>query len=182
MPTTAGPCIKNYEAPPAPGYKLIIMEAEKLLASGNAEVSGGSFGVQAMAGFGPGWGNDAQIFWGGAKNNVLVLKFDLNKDTNAGGGIYGDAFYEVHLHLTRAPDFGRVLVKVRGGLDLWHPAGIIDAWDAAVKPPPFGGGLGQFPLHNGRGVIWLGILGKNDKSTGYFGGIDCIAVRFVKKW
>lgn len=182
MPTTAGACLESAAAgQPATGNKLFIIEAEKLIASGDAKYSEPGFmDVQGMAPFGPGWGNNAQLFWGGTLNNELVLDFDAH---TAGGTAETliDGFYEVYAHLTRAPDYGKVRVMVKGVGKQWALTGVVDTWGASVKPPPFQSPVGLYYLSQGRGSLHLKIVGKNDSSTGYLAGIDCIGVRFVKK-
>ena len=63
--------------------------------------SAGQFDVQQMAGFGTGWGGDAQLFWGAPELTSdgprLTVGFDLPR-----AGIY-----DLVLFHTVAPDFGR---------------------------------------------------------------------------
>lgn len=157
----------TYHAPPQ------IIEAEALLAAGKVQVSGGELAVQPMTGFGPGWGGGAQLFWsGGGAGAVLDATINANK-----AGIYN-----VYLHLTKAPDFGAVKTQVRGLLPYWKTGKSMDGWSPSVEPPF--GGYGDlvtenFRLAQGDNHLSLMITGKNEESSGYLIGIDCIVLDYV---
>ena len=57
---------------------VFTVEAEQLVKANKALVNGGKVAVQPMAGFGPGWSGNAQLFWsGGAVGAVLDLLVDV---------------------------------------------------------------------------------------------------------
>jgi hypothetical protein len=152
---------------------MIVIEAETLLGAGKLQANGGDLGVQPMAGFGPGWGGDAQLFWGGiAPGAVLDVTFSAPMP----------GYYDVFLHLTHAPDFGKVQTQVKGARSYWENGKVLDGWGPSVKPPGYSiplGGPGGFPLLQGENKLSIKIIGKHESSSGYLVGIDCIALRFV---
>lgn len=146
-----------------------VIEAESLLAAGKVKVNGGSLAVQPMAGFGPGWGGDAQLFWsGGAVGAVLDASIQVSQR----------GLYTVEMYLTRAPDYAQLQAQIKGATSGWLPAGVMDGWGPSVKPPAYSKVLGNFPLAQGDNNLSLMITGKNAQSSGYLVGIDCIALRF----
>lgn len=160
--------------PAAPGglptFKPDAIEAETLFAAGKVSVNGGTLGVQNMSQFGRGWGGNAQLFWsGGSTGAVLEMTFSPSMP----------GYYDVYLHLTRAPDFGTVKTQIKSTTAYWINGASVDGWDPVVKPPPASIPLWQsFPLVKGDNHLSLMINGKNAKSSGYLVGIDCIALRF----
>jgi len=150
---------------------MIVIEAETLFAAGKAQVNGGTLSVQPMAGFGPGWGGDAQLFWsGGAVGAVLDATFSAPMP----------GYYDVYLHLTHAPDYGKVKTQIKGARPYWENGKALDGWAPSVKPPGYPISLGGPPgiqLAQGENKLSLMITAKNEKSSGYLVGIDCIALR-----
>jgi hypothetical protein len=114
----------------------------------------GSFPVQQMSTFGPGWLNDWQIYWRYQKpGDELDLEL---KGVKAGK-------YKIIAGYTHAADYGIVQLSVNG-----NP---IDTYDAGVVPgDPVE--LGTANLTDGANVIGLTSTGKNDKSRDYAVGVD----------
>lgn len=144
---------------PAPASTPVVVEAESLIPT--AAVSGGQILRQDMAGFGAGWGGDAQLFWrppvsAGTKPNLLSEFFVPAAGT-----------YEIVLWYTVAPDFGQFITFVDGlestGLDGYGPR---VALSKAI--------LGRYVLAAGRHELALEVTGKNQRSTGYIVGLDRI--------
>lgn len=152
---------------------MIVIEAEALLGAGKVQVNGGNLAVQNMAGFGPGWGGDAQLFWSGIEPGAVL---------DATFSVSVPAYYDVYLHLTHAPDYGKVQTQIKGARPYWENGKPLDGWGPSVKPPgypiPLGGTAG-FPLVKGENKLSVKIIGKNEKSSGYLLGIDCIALRIL---
>jgi hypothetical protein len=167
-PQKLGACVQAAKETEKP---VIVIEAETLLGAGKVKVNGGNLAVQPMAGFGPGWGGDAQLFWsGGAVGSELDATVFLPN-----GGVF-----DGYVHLTQAPDYGKVEAQLTSGTGYITKGVPIDGWGPAVKPPrywvPLTGSSG-FLLQAGESKLSVKITGKNEKSSGYFVGIDCIALR-----
>lgn len=142
-----------------------VYEGEALAISGKILVSGGQVASQPMAAFGQGWSGNAQLFWGGGQPGaVLDLILDIPEE----------AIYAVELHMTRAPDYGRLRIQVDGS----DVPDIFDGYAPTVVPSgPIS--VGTFNLMPGPRKVSFMIAGKNQKATGFFAGIDFI--RLTKK-
>ena len=135
-------------------------EAERLLAAGKAQVRGGQAVAQDMAGFGPGWSGNAQLFWhGGAVGATLDLLIDVP----------GDGAWVVEIALTQAPDYGQLAFEVDQ-----HPAGQVFDGYAPQVAGPVTVALGSFAMQRGPRLVSLKIVGRNPSSTGFLAGIDRI--------
>lgn len=135
-------------------------EAERLMAAGKAQVGGGQAVAQDMAGFGPGWSNNAQLFWhGGAVGATLDLLIDVP----------GDGAWVVEIALTQAPDYGQLAFEVDQ-----HPAGQVFDGYAPQVAGPVTVALGSFAMQRGQRLVSLKIVGRNPSSTGFLAGIDRI--------
>lgn len=123
-------------------------------------MNGGSVAVQPMSGFGDGWSGNAQLFWGGAApGSTLDLTIDIGEE----------GIYEVELHLTRAPDFGRMRFQVDGN----NSAEVFDGYAPTVAPSgPVT--LGTFALQPGARTLRFVVFNKNPDSSNYFAGIDFV--------
>jgi hypothetical protein len=143
--------------------RALTIEAEALLPSNAVKVAGGRADVQPMAGFGPGWSGDAQIFWhGGAVGAVLDLLIEVPQD----------GAWLVEIDLTRAPDYGQLAFEVDQ-----HPvAQQFDGYAPAVNAPVTVT-LGTFAMKQGRRPLSLKIVGRHGSSTGLLAGIDRIRLR-----
>lgn len=140
-------------------------EGEHLVNSGKVTVNGGSVAAQRMSGFGAGWSGDSQLFWaGGQPDAVLDLTIDIGEE----------GIYEVELHMTRAPDFGRLRIQVDGK----NAAEVFDGYAPTVAPSgPIK--LGSFALQPGARNVSFAIDGKNSSSSNYFAGIDFVRLNKI---
>lgn len=154
--------------PPQPGQSATgfmprapdLFDAERLLSAGRATVSGGEAVAQDMAGFGPGWSNNAQLFWhGGALGATLDLLVDVP----------ADGAWDVVIELTQAPDYAQLAFEV----DQQPVDRRFDGYAPRVVGPvtvP----LGSFAMQRGQRQVSLKIIGRNPSSTGFLVGIDRI--------
>lgn len=135
-------------------------EGEHLVNSGKVSVTGGRVDAQRMSGFGAGWSGDSQLFWGGGQPGaVLDLTIDIGEEGT----------YEVELHMTRAPDFGRLRIQVENK----NVGEMFDGYGPSVTPSgPIS--LGSFALHHGPAKVSFMIDGKNPRSSNFFAGVDFI--------
>ena len=137
------------------------VEFETLAAS--AAVSAGEAVVQPMAGFGSGWGNDAQLFWRPPAPVEEPMRnyphLSLLVDVPAA------AEYELTLHYTQAPDYGKFTVFVAGA-----KTADVDGYGDRVQTARRS--LGKHRLDAGSTQLTFTIFGKNSASTGYIVGLD----------
>lgn len=135
---------------------------------GTANASAGAIVRQEMQGFGPGWSRNAQLFWT-APAPVdepirnwphLTLTFDVPAKKQ----------YEVVLHYTVAPDYGKFRVFLGG-----QPVADIDGYAPAVAPRAHS--LGERTLAAGKHQLVVTVFAKTAASKGYFVGLDRIELR-----
>ena len=157
--------------PPQPGQSTVgrmsaaptVLEAERLLAAGKVQVLGGQAVSQDMAGFGPGWSGNAQLFWhGGAAGATLDLLVDVPSD----------GAWVVEIALTQAPDYGQLAFEVdhhpvRTGFDGYAPR----------VTGPVTMALGTFAMIKGPRPVSLKISGRNAASTGFLVGVDRVTLQ-----
>jgi hypothetical protein len=176
-----GACIQSPKYNDAGKRAMFVIEAETLLGAGKAQANAGTLAVQPMAGFGPGWGGNAQLFWSGGSPGAVL---DITYFAPIGGR------YQIYLGLTKAPDYGWVSTQytgggsyLSGGEEAFVNGSHYDNWASAVEPPYFHAGPPPnygYPVSSiarlrvGENKLALKITGKHDKSTGYLIGIDCI--------
>jgi putative heme-binding domain-containing protein len=107
---------KSAVPPPADG--VVRVEGEDLVEK--ASVKLGNVRAQGMAGFGPGWSGNRQLWWtGGAPGEILTLKVPGLKPGT----------YQVSLFPTTAADYAMIRVAINGQLaeaDLYTP-GVLPA-------------------------------------------------------
>jgi hypothetical protein len=147
----------------ATGAPLVI-EAESLI--GTAVASAGQIIRQDMAGFGSGWGGNAQLFWRppapAASKPHLLTEFMVP----------GAGTYELVLYYTTAPDFGRFAVYIDGSnpkqQDGYGP-------QVALRQVV----LGRYTLAAGRHELAFEVTGKSGQSTAYIVGIDRLQLSSV---
>jgi hypothetical protein len=134
-----------------------------LLTDGKIGLGGGQAVVQPMAGFGPGWSGDAQVFWhGGAVGATLDLMVDVPRD----------GAWVVEIALTQAPDYGELAFEVDG-----HPvAQRFDGYAPQVAGPVTVV-LGTFAMQQGSRPVSLKIVGRNRTATGWLVGVDRIVLQ-----
>jgi hypothetical protein len=145
----------------SPGFAtMFTVEAEQLVKANKFLVNGGKVAVQPMAGFGSGWGGNAQLFWsGGAVGAVLDLVVDVPAAET----------YAVELYMTRAPDYADLKIEVDGKPS---PVPFSGYTPTVMAPHPMQ--AGKFSLQPGSRKVSFMIKGKYQQSTGYFVGIDQI--------
>jgi hypothetical protein len=141
-----------------------VIEAESLIAT--ASVSGGQMVRQEMAGFGAGWGGNAQLFWrppapAGSKPRLLT-EFALP----------GAGTYDLVLYYTTAPDFGQFTVYIDGTNSTKH-----DGYGSQVGLRQ--ALLGRYQLASGRHELAFEVTGKNQQSTNYVVGVDRLQLTSV---
>jgi hypothetical protein len=141
----------------------LAVEAEVLLTDRKIRLGGGQAVVQPMAGFGPGWSGDAQVFWhGGAVGATLDLMVDVPRD----------GAWVVEIALTQAPDYGELAFEVDG-----HPvAQRFDGYAPQVAGPVTVV-LGTFAMQQGSRPVSLKIVGRNRTATGWLVGVDRIVLQ-----
>ncbi len=146
--------------PPAGGAE--IFELEKLI--DRAEVSSGGVVTQPMAGFGPDWGNDAQLFWrpAGGAGESLRVSLDLER-----GGAY-----DLVLYYTVAPDYGDFAVVVEESEPL-RVSGY--APSVALRSVS----LGRHQLTAAGIRLAFVVAAKDARSAGYILGIDRVELKPV---
>ena len=132
------------------------IEAEALVDS--AQASQGRVARQDMQRFGPGWSNNAQLFWGVAQPGAK-LRLPLS--------IAATGRYQVVLHFTRAPDFAIVHASLDGAAPIsFNGYAPTVSRDRAV--------LGVQDLAPGHHELVLEIANKDGSSRGFNVGIDKI--------
>jgi hypothetical protein len=112
-----------------------------------------------MAGFGSGWGGNAQLFWRppapAASKPHLLTEFMVP----------GAGTFELVLYYTTAPDFGRFTVYIDGSKPKQQ-----DGYGPQVALRQVV--LGRYTLAAGRHELAFEVTGKSGQSTGYIVGID----------
>ncbi|MHB8764939.1 MAG: hypothetical protein ACYDA8_11480 [Deferrisomatales bacterium] len=138
-----------------------VVELESLLP--RLEVSAGHPVRQEMAGFGPGWGADAQVFWrppppvDAPRRRWPYLR--------AHPAVPEAGRYRVTLVHTVAPDFGTVRVLLEG-----RPVADFDGYGAKVAWRRLD--LGELQLGAGPFELLFTVVAKNPASTAYCVGLD----------
>jgi len=107
------------------------------------------------------WSNENQLFCPGELNLRVVLEFEVGERRN----------YELDIYFTKAPDYGIVEVLVDGKV-VGKP---FDGYSPTVEPSGKVN-FGIIELSEGKHTIEFRTIGKNEKSTNYFMGIDCITL------
>jgi S1-C subfamily serine protease len=155
--------IARPQRPPLRLLLPMIVEIESLLP--RMKASAGELTRQEMAGFGPGWGANAQVFWrppppvGVPIRNYPHVRFSIDV---AEAGTYG-----VTLVHTQAPDYGNARVFVRG-----TPRGDLAGYAPTVRTARVA--LSDIQLDAGVNEVVVTVLGKAAASTGFFVGLDRI--------
>jgi hypothetical protein len=126
-------------------------------------VSGGQVVAQEMAGFGPGWSNNAQLFWhGGAVGATLDLLVDVP----------ADGAWDVVIELTQAPDYAQLTFEVDQ-----HPVDRPFDGYAPQVVGPVTVPLGIFAMQRGQRPVSLKIIGRNPSSSGFLAGVDRVVLK-----
>jgi hypothetical protein len=159
------------------------VEAEQLVQKGKARASGGELHVQPMAGFGPGWSGDAQLFWTApGAGAVLDLELQLPKNSR----------WTLELEMTAAPDYGKVELELDGNvigleLEIPPPPGEEKGFRWTTLPRTWNGYSSKVEkgsadsretlrppqvLDGGEHRLRIKVIGKDERSTGYYVGVD----------
>ena len=159
-------------APPAAGQGRAlskpgtVVEAETLVH--RAKATAGSVGSQDMRGFGSQWSGGSQLFWRPpAPVDVPIRSWPsltLPLDVPQAGS------YDVALYFTKAPDYGRVRVFLRG-----KAVGDVNGWSGGVGLTKLVAGVQK--LDAGSNQLVLTVFGKDPASSNFFVGLDRIVVQ-----
>ena len=145
---------------PARGVANGRYEAENRGLVKVAGISKGRAARQDMRGFGSQWSGNAQLLWVcPVSDQELTVSF---KVTEAGSGL--------RFGFTKAPDFGTFEVSLDGkkigeNVDLYDPKVVHAVHDTA-----------DLKINAGRHTLRFRCVGKNERSTRYFFGLDYIDV------
>lgn len=165
--------------PPMPGASMRIpmraivpeggVEAEDLLE--RASVHDGSIEKADTKDLGPEWSGDQQlIFKGKGEGSYFNLDFPVDvKDK-----------YRLILYITKTPHGGLFSVSFKD-----RSIGLIDGYATSIEPP-FKVEIDDLVLEPNQNMLTFTVKGKNELSSGYNLGLDCLfpePVReFVKEW
>ncbi|HUT36650.1 MAG TPA: DUF2961 domain-containing protein [Planctomycetota bacterium] len=136
------------------------IEAEKLPVVAS---DGGRGDTQHMGSFGANqWSGEAQLFFTPkAKGAYVTVELTVPKDGR----------YDLDLYYTKAGDYGIVQLSLDG-----KPVGKpFDGFNNGVIPSgkvPYG----AVELKAGKHQLKLEVVGRNDASTGFYAGVDCLAL------
>lgn len=145
----------------------ITIEAEALIPTAQVSAQAPAPIRQDMAGFGPGWNGDAQLFWRPPApvetpiRNYPFLR--LFPRVSVAGT------YKVSLAFTQAPDFGNVRAFING-----QPRGDLAGYAPAVGTAHID--LGEVALRAGTNEFLVTVIGKADQSSGFAVGLDCLKI------
>lgn len=151
-------------SPPPPLHLPNAIEGESLIPQ--AKASTGSVTAQDMGSYDGEWSNNKQLFWQPAGPDATLT---LNIPIETAGR------YNVTAYLTRASDYGKIIVSLNGvefnaELDLYaknvEPTG----------PMP----IGELKIPAGNNTVVIKISGKNPDSKGYLVGIDAVTLEPIK--
>ncbi|NQV27246.1 MAG: DUF1592 domain-containing protein, partial [Rhodopirellula sp.] len=149
-------------APPGQSARKIFEGRYEAETGGPMQLVGtpkGRAATQGMQGFGNEWSGNAQFFWlCPAKDLELKLSFAV---TEAGSGL--------RFGFTKAPDYGTFEVylddeKIGDRVDLFDPKVIHADHDVSVR------------IKTGRHTLRFRCVGRNDRSTKHFFGLDYLDV------
>jgi len=124
---------------------------------------------QVMASFGPGWGEDAQLFWPAAQLHAELRLEPWIFLPEPGGQ------YEVLLTYTKAPDYGEFAVYPDTVYAHTKKLASVNAWAPTVTRDVVS--LGVWNLHGGPITLRFDVDGKVAESKGYLVGLDRLESR-----
>ncbi len=136
------------------------IEAEKLPVVAS---DGGRADTQRMGGYGANeWSGEAQLFFTPKQKGAFVtVELTVPKDGR----------YELDVYYTKAVDYGIVQLSL-DGKPLGKP---FDGFNNGVIPSgkvPYG----AVELAAGKHQLKFEVIGKNDGATGFYAGVDCLAL------
>jgi hypothetical protein len=151
--------------PPEVKHFPDVIEAEDLVP--NAKPTTGIVSTQSMHPFVGDWSGESQFFWTAAENNATAT---LTVKVPTAGE------YSLAAYFTKAPDYGMIqFMKDTGAIG--KP---IDLYSTKVETS----GLipiGRTTLAAGANAITIKIVGKNEKSTNNYVGIDALRIAPARK-
>ena len=147
---------------------ILAIEAESLLSSAQTSAGAPAPIRQDMAGFGSGWGGNAQLFWRPPAPVDTPIRNWPNIKLYA--RVEAAGRYSISLVYTQAPDFGNARVFVKG-----QPRGDTTGHAASVRTARMD--LGEVDLDAGNFELLLTVFGKAPESTGFAIGLDRIELR-----
>ena len=152
-----------FEGPPITGEKARrVTEGEELVRAGHVHVRAARISTQDMSSFGGGWSGNAQLFLAASGKGARLL---LELYTA------GPAWHSVDVYFTRAPDYGRLALKLEGGAREM----VFDGYAPHVEAAEVLHVGGARP-DQGRLLLDVRVTGKNRRSRGYLAGIDRIVL------
>ena len=147
---------------PAPPPFLIPGAIEGQTLTASAKATAGIVETQPMGGFGPGWVDNAQLWWHGqGKGAELAVQVPVKK---AGK-------YLLTGYFTKAPDYGTFQILLHG-----HAVGKpIDAFASSVEPT---GAIhvGQIHLQAGDNRLTIRMVGRDKSSSNYMFGLNALVL------
>jgi hypothetical protein len=147
--------------PPPPFRIPGAVEAESLLRSAKASV--GPVDVQDMSPWLPSWSGVSQLWWRPATNGA---ELSLSLPAPAAGE------FEITGYFTRAKDYGNIQLYV-GDTPV---GGVVNLYGPDVVPTgPVN--LGRVRLQQGANPLRIRVVGKDNRSEGYFVGLDAFVLK-----
>ena len=122
-------------------------------------------GTQDMRVFGPDWSGDGQMLWNGKIGDTTMVRFD----TAVAGR------YEIHVRLTKAPDYGIFQISLNGR-DMSVP---IDLYATRVELAPVAN-LGEAELRRGIQKMAFKLVAANGAAKAYGGDKYLLGVDYVE--
>jgi hypothetical protein len=145
-----------------------VVEFEALLP--HLKASAGEPVRQEMAGFGPGWGGSAQVFWRPpAPVDAPIRNWPWLRTLPV---VAAAGRYRMTLVHTVAPDYGTVRIFVKG-----EPVADFNGYGPGVAQRRLD--LGERQLGAGPVEVLFTVFSKDPKSTGYCVGLDRIELQPV---
>lgn len=152
-----------FEGPVRTGEQAALsFEGESFVDTRLLHARDGRVIAQGMSVFGSAWSGNAQLFFAArGRGSRLVMELPAS----------GLAKYAVELHLTRAPDYGRLRINLEGGekpIDFEGYAPRVER--AAILR------VGEAMPRDGRLLLDVTVTGRHKKSRGHLAGIDRIVL------
>jgi hypothetical protein len=149
--------------PPEPKKMSGAIEGEDLVPS--AKATSGPVEVQHMDAFAGEYSAGAQLFWRPERaGETLTIDLPVKEA--------GDC--DVIAHFVKAADYARIGVSLNEGsvttVDLYH--------DGVIPSGPVS--LGRVKLNDGKNRLVITVVDKNERSKGYFVGLDAVVVKAVR--
>ena len=162
QPATAG------RAAVATARATIVIEAESLIGTAQVSAQAPAPIRQEMAGFGAGWGGNAQLFW---RPPAPVDQPTRNwPNVKLWPQIAAAGTYTVSLVYTQAPDFGNARVFING-----QARGDLAGYAPTVRTMRLE--CGDSSLRAGVNEVLVTVFGKAPASSGFAVGLDRLEIK-----